>query len=242
MLPPTYQPVILAFTANAAFTRAVDFSALPISVHWFFDLSEMIGEARASNPFALIVLGDGDNIAVMRVCYALRQSSSATLHLISSTMSESEANLARALGATTVQSAEAAALAIGHSVSQFLQPSLEQRGTDMPKHLEVAGLHIDLGRRTVSIRGTSVALTRIEFELLALLVKAAGSVISRADLVAKVWGSGWFGADNVLDTHLAHLRRKIAGSGLDKAIVNVRGVGFYFEPERAFTSSSAAVR
>jgi two-component system, OmpR family, response regulator RegX3 len=240
MLPPTYQPVILAFAANAAFTRAVDFSTLPIPVQWFSDVPEMICEARASNPFALIVLGDGDNIAAMRVCYALRQSSPATLHLISSTMSESEANLARALGATTVQNADAASLAIGQSVSQFLEPSWEQRGTDTPKHLEIAGLHIDLGRRTVSIRGTSIALTRIEFELLALLVKAAGSVISRADLVAKVWGSNWFGVDNVLDTHLAHLRRKIAGSGLDKAIVNVRGVGFYFEPDRAFASASTA--
>jgi DNA-binding response OmpR family regulator len=232
MLPVSSHSVVLAFAANAALVDSLDLSELrPIPVRWVHDLVEMIHEVAVLNPVSMIVLGDEDNISAMRACYALRQTNDAPLHLISSTMSDSEANLARSLGATTVYSAQAAPAVIAQFVWQFLKLSAEPRMMDAPKQIEISGVKMDLGRRTVCINGNAIALTRIEFELLTLLVRAAGSVISRADLVAKVWGSNWFGVENVLDTHLAHLRRKIAGNGLDKAIVNVRGVGFYFEPE-----------
>lgn len=241
MLPVSSQSVILAFAPSAALAQHIDLSELrPIPVRWIFDANEMIREVEAINPVSMIVLGDGDNISALRVCYALRQSNSAPLHLISSTMSESEANLARSLGATTVHGATAAPAVIAQFVWQFLKLSATPRMNDAPRQIEIAGLKMDLGRRTVCINGESVSLTRIEFELLTLLVKAAGSVISRADLVAKVWGSNWFGVENVLDTHLAHLRRKIAGNGLDKAIVNVRGVGFYFEPSNSYEPALAS--
>jgi DNA-binding response OmpR family regulator len=238
MLPASSHSVILAFAANPVLAQTLDLSELrPIPVRWVFDLSEMIREVEVLKPVSMIVAGDGDNIASMRVCYALRQADSVPLHLISSTMSESEANLARSLGATTVHDAQTAPAVISQFVWQFLKLTAEPRLAEMPKLIEIAGLKIDLGRRTVCAGGNSIPLTRIEFELLTLLVRAAGSVISRADLVAKVWGSNWFGVENVLDTHLAHLRRKIAGNGLDKAIVNVRGVGFYFEPQSSFFAS-----
>lgn len=239
MLPLSSHSVILAFAADAALIQTVDLSELrPIPVRWVHDLTEMIREVGIINPVSMIVLADGDNISAMRSCYAIRQTNGAPLHLISSTMSDSEANLARSLGATTVHSADAAPAVIAQFVWQFLKLSAEPGTIDAPNQFEIAGLRVDLGRRTVCIRGSAVALTRIEFELLTILVKAAGSVISRADLVARVWGSNWFGVENVLDTHLAHLRRKIAGNGLDKAIVNVRGVGFYFEPAIAYESAN----
>jgi DNA-binding response OmpR family regulator len=242
MLPESSHSVILAFAANPMLAQSLDLSELqPIPVRWVFELSEMIREVDVLKPVSMIVVGDGDNVASMRTCYALRKADSAPLHLISSTMSESEANLARSLGATTVHNAQTAPAIISQFVWQFLKLTAESRVTETPKLIEIAGLRIDLGRRTVCVGSSPVALTRIEFELLTLLVRAAGSVISRAELVAKVWGSNWFGVENVLDTHLAHLRRKIAGNGFDKAIVNVRGVGFYFEPQSSFSASASGV-
>jgi DNA-binding response OmpR family regulator len=241
MLPASSNSVILAFAANPVLAQTLDLSELrPIPVRWVYELSEMIREVAVLKPVSMIVAGDGDNIASMRTCYALRQADAAPLHLISSTMSESEANLARSLGATTVHNAQAAPAIISQFVWQFLKLTAEPRVVEMPKIIEIAGLKMDLGRRTVCVGGNQKPLTRIEFELLTLLVRAAGSVISRADLVAKVWGSNWFGVENVLDTHLAHLRRKIAGNGLDQAIVNVRGVGFYFEPQHSPDASLAS--
>ena len=232
---------ILAFAPNAALAQNIDLSGLcPIPILWMHDLTEMVREVGVTKPVSLIVAGDGDNISSIRTCLMLHQASPVPLHLISSTMSESEADLARSLGVTTVNSSEAAPGVIAQYVWQFLKLSAESREVDTVKHSEIAGLTMDLGRRTVFVDGTSVTLTRIEFDILTLLVRSAGSVIFRAELVAKVWGSNWFGADNVLDTHLAHIRRKIAGSGLDKAIVNVRGVGFYFEPMNSSASAFAA--
>lgn len=237
--PP--RSIILAFAVNSTVAQSIDLSELrPIPIHWVYDIAEMIREVEATNPVSMIIAGDGDSISSIRACHSLRQASNAPLHLISSTMSESEANFARSLGATTVHSFEAAPAVIAQFVWQFLKFSVEPRAISEPKQIEIAGLKMDLGRRTVCVDGVAVALTRIEFELLTLLARAAGSVISRADLVTKVWGSNWFGVENVLDTHLAHLRRKIAGTGLDKAIVNVRGVGFYFEPMATYATASVA--
>jgi DNA-binding response OmpR family regulator len=64
------------------------------------------------------------------------------------------------------------------------------------------------------VHGKPVTLTRAEFGLLVLLVSASGSIVAREMLVAKVWGENWFGVENVLDTHLAHLRRKPSARGL----------------------------
>jgi two-component system, OmpR family, response regulator RegX3 len=223
--------IVLAFAANVPLGVTTDLSDLqPIPVRWTYDLNDMISQVGAFNPASMIVAGDGDNIASMRTCYALRQACDAPLHLISSTMSESEANLARSLGATTVNTPSAAPAVISQFVRQFLKIAVDTRAVDASKILEVGAMQLDLGRRKLCIDGMPVSLTRTEFDLLTPLVRAAGSVVSRADLVAKVWGANWFGVENVLDTHLAHLRRKLADTGFDRAIVNVRGVGFYFEP------------
>ena len=94
----------------------------------------------------------------------------------------------------------------------------------------MGGFELDLSKRILRINGKIVPLTRTEFDLLLTLVESAGTVVSRANLVGNVWGKNWFGVENVLDTHLTHLRRKIGVFGSYRSIVNVRGVGFYFEP------------
>lgn len=241
MLPPGPHLVIFAFAVNPAHVQNLDLSELGvIPVRWMSDLPEMIRELGVLTPVSIIVVGDGDNIFSLRMCYALRRATDVPVHLISATMSRSEADLARSLGATTVNSPEVAPQVIAQFVLHSLKLTGEQEVVVPRQYIEVSGLKLDLGRRTVTIDDVAVNLTRLEFELLTLLVRSAGSVISRAEIVAKIWGLNWVGAENVLDTHLAHLRRKIAGNGLDKAIVNVRGVGFYFEPAGLRQKSSAA--
>ena len=234
-------PIVLAFAANLPLGVTTDLSGLhPIPIQWIYDLKEMISEAGRIDPTSMVVVGDGDNIASLRTCYALRQVCVAPLHLISSTMSESEGNLALSLGATTVNGPSTAPSVISQFVKQLLRMAIEFQG-ESPKLFDIGRMQLDLGRRKVCIDGKPVALTRTEFDLLMLLVKAAGSVVSRSDLVARVWGANWFGVENVLDTHLAHLRRKLADRGFDRAIVNVRGVGFYFEPSAVQFQAAASM-
>jgi DNA-binding response OmpR family regulator len=237
MVPESSHPAVLAYSARTASSVAIDFSELhPVPIFWFHDEAELISQVGLRRPVALVVAGNEDNVATIRVCYSLRRVSESPIHVISSTMSESEITLSMSLGATTVNTPQVAPSAIAQLVRRCLKLSFQPRDESQPNVLRVAGLELDLDRRRLTVRGNRVDLTRTEFQLLAMLVAAAGSVIGRDELVAKVWGPNWFGVENVLDTHLAHLRRKLSPHGLGRSIVNVRSVGFYFEPNELGTT------
>ncbi len=83
-------------------------------------------------------------------------------------------------------------------------------------------LVVEQARRTVAVRGEPVALTATEFDILAALTREPGVVVTRADLLDRVWGPGFAGDDHLVDVHVANLRRKIG----DSFIETVRGVGY----------------
>lgn len=89
-------------------------------------------------------------------------------------------------------------------------------------------LRMDVAARTVSVDEKPVELTAIEFDLLRALVENRGRVLSREQLLEKVWGGEYFGEQRVVDVHLGHVRQKL---GREDLIVTVRGVGYRFEDE-----------
>jgi two-component system alkaline phosphatase synthesis response regulator PhoP len=89
-------------------------------------------------------------------------------------------------------------------------------------------LRMDVGARTVSVDDNPVELTAIEFDLLKAMVENRGRVLSREQLLEKIWGGEYFGEQRVVDVHLGHVRQKL---GQDDLIVTVRGVGYRFEDE-----------
>ncbi len=88
-------------------------------------------------------------------------------------------------------------------------------------------LRLDIAARRVWADGQEVELTGTEFDLLKVLAEHRGLVISREQLLEKVWGQNFFGEIRVVDVHLGHVRQKL---GPHHAIVTVRGVGYRFEP------------
>jgi DNA-binding response OmpR family regulator len=88
-------------------------------------------------------------------------------------------------------------------------------------------LRIDPAARRVWADGQEVELTSTEFDLLKTLAEHRGMVLSREQLLEKVWGQDFFGEVRVVDVHLGHVRQKL---GPNHAIVTVRGVGYRFEP------------
>jgi len=88
-------------------------------------------------------------------------------------------------------------------------------------------LNVDAARRKATVAGRDLALTAVEFDLLAALARDPGVVVTRQGLLDQVWGADYFGDDHVLDVHVAKLRRKLAadGSGTD-LIETIRGIGF----------------
>ena len=89
-------------------------------------------------------------------------------------------------------------------------------------------VHIDVGAHTVNMDEAPVELTSIEFDLLRALAENHGRVLSREQLLEKIWGADYFGEMRVVDVHLGHVRQKLGNESL---IVTVRGVGYRFEDE-----------
>jgi len=89
-------------------------------------------------------------------------------------------------------------------------------------------IRIDTGARTVHVNENPIELTAIEFDLLKALAENRGRVLSREQLLEKVWGGEYFGEMRVVDVHLGHVRQKL---GRDDLIATVRGVGYRFEDE-----------
>jgi DNA-binding response OmpR family regulator len=100
-------------------------------------------------------------------------------------------------------------------------------GSDRPRIL-VGGLEIDLGGRRATLEGAPLALTRKEFDLLALLAAEPGTVVSRQRILREVWDTEWFGPTKTVDVHVASLRKKL---GDPAWIETVRGVGLRLVPK-----------
>lgn len=95
-----------------------------------------------------------------------------------------------------------------------------------PEPVDVGGLHVDPGARSVRVDGASVELTRKEFDLLWYLVERRGQVVSKRELLTEVWRHSFSVADKTVDVHLSWLRRKLGESGHEPRYLHtVRGAG-----------------
>ncbi|GAX52106.1 response regulator transcription factor [Streptomyces olivochromogenes] len=92
--------------------------------------------------------------------------------------------------------------------------------------VRAGGLLMDPAARGVSLDGRPVELTRREFELLHFLARNAGIVLSRDQLLERVWGYDFEVRTDAVDTFVSYLRRKLETSGRSRIIHTVRGVGF----------------
>ena len=97
--------------------------------------------------------------------------------------------------------------------------------------LEAGPVRMDVERHTVSVGGNGVQLPLKEFELLEMLLRNAGRVLTRMQLIDRVWGADYVGDTKTLDVHVKRLRAKIEPDpALPRYLVTVRGLGYKFEP------------
>ena len=89
-------------------------------------------------------------------------------------------------------------------------------------------VRIDVDAHVITVDDIPIELTTIEFDLLHALAENRGRVLSREQLLEKIWGSEYFGEIRVVDVHLGHVRQKLGDESL---ITTVRGVGYRFEDE-----------
>jgi two-component system response regulator RegX3 len=100
-----------------------------------------------------------------------------------------------------------------------------------PATLEAGPVRMDVDRHVVTVSGAHVSLPLKEFELLELLLRNTGRVLTRHQLIDRVWGSDYVGDTKTLDVHVKRLRSKVeADPGVPRHLVTVRGLGYKFEP------------
>ena len=94
----------------------------------------------------------------------------------------------------------------------------------------VAGIKLDIGKHQVTINGEVVALPLKEFELLEFLMRNAGRVLTRSQLIDRVWGGDYYGDTKTLDVHIKRLRAKIEADPANPVLIQtIRGLGYKLE-------------
>ncbi len=102
---------------------------------------------------------------------------------------------------------------------------------DLDERVLSAGrVTLDIDRHTVAVDGGEISMPLKEFELLELLMRNAGRVLTRGQLIDRVWGTDYFGDTKTLDVHIKRIRSRIEKSPSDPSmLVTVRGLGYRFE-------------
>jgi two-component system response regulator RegX3 len=108
-----------------------------------------------------------------------------------------------------------------------------RRGYDtelVPDIIEAAGVRMDVERHEVSVNGERIKLALKEFELLEMLLRNAGRVMTRGQLIDRIWGADYVGDTKTLDVHIKRLRTKIEPDPAHpRYLITVRGLGYKFE-------------
>jgi DNA-binding response OmpR family regulator len=111
-----------------------------------------------------------------------------------------------------------------------IQAVLRRSQAAAPEVYRFGGMEVDFTRGELRRGGRAVDLTPIEFKMLAAFVRERGRVLTREQIMDKVWPHGVFCTDRVVDTHLSNLRKKIeADPAQPKFLVSVRGLGYRFD-------------
>jgi two-component system response regulator RegX3 len=107
----------------------------------------------------------------------------------------------------------------------------EADSTENDAVLAAGPVQMDVDRHHVAVRGTEIPLPLKEFDLLEYLLRHAGRVLTRGQLIDRVWGADYVGDTKTLDVHIKRLRAKVEQDPAEpQHIVTVRGLGYKFEP------------
>ena len=175
-----------------------------------------------------VMLPDGSGYDV---CRSLREQSPVPIIMLTARGEETDRIVGLELGADDYIVKPFSAREVAARIRAVLRRTGDRprASAERAEPLEVGLLSLDPGRRSASHDGRELELTRKEFELLELLLREAGSVVTRERLLDEVWDVNWFGSTKTLDVHVSSLRRKLGDdSASPRYIHTVRGVGFRF--------------
>ena len=163
------------------------------------------------------------------VCRALRQRSNVPIIMVTAKDSEIDKIVGLELGADDYVTKPFSSRELVARIRAVLRRSNEPPDL-LPPTLEVGPVRMDVERHVVTVRGADVAFPPKEFDLLELLLRNAGRVLTRGQLIDRVWGSDYFGDTKTLDVHIKRIRSRIERNPSEPLmLLTVRGLGYRFE-------------
>ena len=163
------------------------------------------------------------------VCRALRQRSRVPIIIVTARDSEVDKVVGLELGADDYVTKPFSSRELVARIRAVLRRGVD--ADDLVGSIVEAGpVRMDVERHTVSVDGRAVSLPLKEFDLLELLLRNAGRVLTRGQLIDRVWGADYVGDTKTLDVHVKRLRGKIEPDPANpKYLVTVRGLGYKFD-------------
>lgn len=163
------------------------------------------------------------------VCRAIRAESSVPIIMVSAKDTEVDKVVGLELGADDYVTKPFSTRELLARIRAVLRR--RAGGDETEEHVVTAGpVRLDSDRHVVTVRGEEVKLPLKEFDLLEVLIRNSGRVLTRAQLIDRVWGSNYVGDTKTLDVHIKRLRSKIEQDpGAPEHLVTVRGLGYRFE-------------
>lgn len=165
------------------------------------------------------------------VCRAIRVDSTVPIIMLSAKDSEIDIVVGLELGADDYITKPYSTRELLARVRAALRRSgsdEEDRAKESPV-LDESGIQLDPERHSVSVRGEEITMPLREFELLEMLMRHSGRVLTRGQLIDRVWGSNYYGDTKTLDVHIKRIRARIEEEpSKPKLISTVRGVGYRF--------------
>ena len=168
-------------------------------------------------------------LAGTEVCRELRQRSTVPIIMLTAKDSEVDIVVGLELGADDYVTKPYSTRELLARIRAVLRRRVDEDDLD-DSILEAGIVRRDVDRHQVTVDGRDVAMPLKEFELLELLLRNAGRVLTRGQLIDRVWGADYFGDTKTLDVHVKRLRSKIEPDPSNpRMLVTVRGLGYRFE-------------
>jgi two-component system, OmpR family, response regulator RegX3 len=163
------------------------------------------------------------------VCRSLRQKSAVPIIMLTAKDSEIDKVVGLELGADDYVTKPYSSRELLARIKAVLR-RLSEPEELLPTTLEAGPVRMDVERHVVTVGGSTTQLPLKEFELLEMLLRNTGRVLTRMQLIDRVWGSDYVGDTKTLDVHVKRLRAKVEPDPANpKHIVTVRGLGYKFE-------------
>lgn len=163
------------------------------------------------------------------VCRTLRQRSSVPIIMVTAKDGEVDKVVGLELGADDYVTKPFSSRELVARIRAVLRRKGEPEDL-LPSVIEVGPIRVDIDRHVVVVRGETVAMPLKEFDLLEILMRNAGRVLTRSQLIDRVWGSDYVGDTKTLDVHVKRLRAKIEEDPSNPVILQtVRGLGYKVE-------------